>query len=476
MKKLDIKNSFKTKKFKYGSYSTAVTALVLAILLVVNFVAGKINIKKDLTKEKIYSLSEESYKILKDLKNDTKIIAFFEAGSENKNFTIILDKYKAASDKITVEYKDPIKNPQITQKYSKSGQTVGVNSIVVESGNKFKVIDYYDFFNVSYDQYGQQKVDSFAAEQQLTNAIVYVNSDKEQILYTLAGHEEKGLGDSITKQLQAENYTIKEINLLQGGTELNKEGTLVVVSPRRDLSKEELEKIKAFLTSGGRAALFMDITKETLPNFGELLSFYGVKLQNALAVEGEVQNVVQQPIDLLPEMQTHDIVNSLKSSKLPVLMPVSQGIDTIELKRSTVKVEPLLSTTKNSWAKVNLNATSIVKEANDIQGPLNIAVAITDEDTTAGRNTKLVVVGGTTFMEDNVNSVTNGANIDFIMNSFNWLQDKKDSVSIRPKSLTTESLMINVLQQLLLSGVVVILIPAVIMIMGITVWLRRRHR
>lgn len=276
--------------------------------------------------------------------------------------------------------------------------------------------------------------------------------------------------------MEAENYTIKEINLLQGNTELKKEDILVIVSPRRDLSKEETDKIKTFLTSGGRAAFFMDITKEVLPNFQELLSFYGVKLQNALAVEGETQNVVQNPIDLLPEMQTHDIVNSLKSRKLPVLMPVSQGISETNIKRNTVKIEPILTTSKNSWAKVNLNSTTMVKEPNDIQGPLNIAVAITDEDTSVGRSSKLVVVGGATFIDDNVNSVTNGANVDFIMNSFNWLQDKKDSVSIRPKTLTAEKLMINVLQQLVLSGVVVILIPAVIMIIGITVWLRRRHR
>lgn len=476
MKKFDIKGSFKTKKFKYGSYSTLITALVLAILLTVNFVAGKINIKKDLTSEKMFSLSEETYKILKDLKNDTKIIAFFETGDEVKSFTAILDKYKEASKKLSVEYKDPIKNPQITQKYSKGDTKVGLNSIVVESGNKFKVIDYYDLFNISYDKYGQSQADSIAAEQQITNAIIYVNSDKENILYTLKGHEEVDLSSSITKQLGAENYTVKEINLLQGGSELDKEGTLVIVSPRRDLSKEEAEKIKNFLLSGGRAIFLMDITKEVLPNFQELLSFYGVKLQNALAVEGDAQNIVQQPIDLLPNIGSHEIVNEIKSNKLYLLMPVSQGVSNLDLKRNTVKIEPLLTTSNNSWGKVNLNSTTMVKEAGDIQGPLNIAVAITDEDAEAKRSTKLVVIGGTTFMGDQIISATSGANLDFFMNSLNWMQEKKDSVSIRPKSLNSEMLVMTAFQKLALSGVVVILIPAAILIIGVTVWLRRRHR
>ncbi|SKA73207.1 ABC-type uncharacterized transport system involved in gliding motility, auxiliary component [Clostridium sp. USBA 49] len=476
MKKLDIKKSFKTSKFKYGSYSTLVTALVLAILLAVNFVASKINIKKDLTQEKIFSLSDETYKVLNNLKNDTKIIAFFESSNEIQSFTNILDKYKEASKKISVEYKDPIKNPQVVQKYNKGDVKAGANSIVIESGNKFKVIDYYDLFNISYDEYGQQQVDSFAAEQQITNAIIYVNSDKQNTIYTLTGHEEIDLSSSITKQLEAENYAVKQINLLQSGNEMDKEGILVIASPRRDLSKEEADKIKSFLINGGRAMFIMDITKEVLPNFQELLSFYGVKMQNALAIEGESSNIVQQPIDLLPNIGTHEIVNEIKSNKLYLLMPVSQGISNLDLKRNTVKIEPLLTTSSNSWGKVNLNSTTMVKEPNDIQGPLNIAVAITDEDSEAKKSTKLVVIGGSTFINDDIISATKGANLDFFMNSLNWMQDKKDSVSIRPKSLTSDMLVMTVFQKLALSGVVVILIPVIILIIGVTVWARRRHR
>lgn len=476
MKKLNIKKSFKSNNFKYGGYSTLVTVLVLAILIAVNVVAGKLNIKKDLTQNKLYSLSDESYKIINDLKSDVKIYAFFESGSEDKNVEAVLDKYKAASKKIAVEYKDPLKNPEITQKYSTSQQEVSSNSIVVESGSKFKVIDYYDLFDITYDESGNASASTFKGEQQITNAIVYVTSNTQQTLYTLSGHEEKDFSDTIANQLQTENYSVKSINLMEKDAKLDKGSLLAIVSPTRDISKDEEKKIKDFLNAGGRAAFFMDITKEVLPNFQDLLSSYGVKLQNALVIEGQTDMIVNQPIDLLPEMQSHDILNSLKDSKLPVCIPVAQGISEVGLKRSTLTIEPLLKTSSNSWAKVNLNATTMVKEANDIQGPINVAVAITDDNQTSGVTSKLVVVGGTTFMEDSVNSVTKGANLDFVMNSFNWLQDKKDSVTIRPRDLTSSTIMMSTLQKLLLSGVVVILIPAVVMIIGITVWVRRRHR
>lgn len=476
MKKFNISKSFKGNRFKYGAYSTTVTALVLAVLLAVNFVAGKLNIKKDLTQDKLYTLTAETSNILKGLKNDTKIITFFETGKKDPNISMVLEKYKAASNKITLEERDPLKQPQLAQKYSKDDKNVGIGTIVVEQGSRFKVISYDDFFNYSTGQTGEENIDSFAAEQQLTNAMVYVNSDKEQVLYTLSGHGEAALSGDVSKQLEVENYTVKDLNLLQGNAELSNGSMLVISSPKRDISKEEEDKIRTFLSNGGRAAFFIDITKESLSNLQDLLSSYGVKLDNAVIVEGQPNMVAQSQVELLPQLQSQDILNALKSKNMLVFTPLSQGVEEQKLKRDTVKVEPLLTTSANSWGKVNLNATTLTKEAGDLTGPFNVAAAITDEDKSTGKTAKLVVVGSSTFMNSDVISSTNGANLDFAMNSFNWLQDKKDATTIRPKNLTAPSLVMTNLQRLSLSGVVVILIPAVILALGIIVWLRRRHR
>jgi ABC-2 type transport system permease protein len=477
MKKIDIKKSFKTKRFKYGGFSTLAIIVLVLVLLVVNIAVQRLNIKKDLTQGKIYSITDQSKNLLNSLKADTNIIAFFETGKEDPGIKAVLEQYKNASNKITVEYKDPAKYPTIVEKYSKGGIKPSTGSVVVESGDKFKIISADDFFNQTVDSTtGESQVSSFTAEQQITNAILYVNSNKEQVLYTLSGHEEGTLPSEVSKQLQAENYTIKDINLLQGSASLIKDSILAIVSPKKDLSKDETQKIKTFLNNGGRAAFFMDITKESLPNFQEVLSVYGVKLQNAVVVEGQAENVANTPVYLLPNMQSQDITNELKTNKLFVLMPLSQGIEELKSKKSTTTIEPLLITSSNSWGKLNLNATTFSKEKGDLQGPFNIAVAITDEDTAAAKTTKLIVVGNSYFMNSDAITATNGNNLDFAVNSLNWLQDKKDSVSIRPKDLTAPNLIMNDLQKLLLSGLVVLLIPTIIMGIGITIWLRRRHR
>lgn len=477
MKKMDIRKAFKTKRFKYGAFSTLATIVLFSILFSINIAVGKLNIKKDLTQEKIYSITDQSKNLLKNLKTDTNIIAFFETGKEDPGIKAVLEQYKSASKKITLEYKDPIKYPTIVEKYSNGNVKPSTGSVVVESGNKYKVITTDEFFNQTVDSTtGESEVSTFAAEQQITNAILYVNSVKEQVLYTLTGHEEGSLSSEVSKQLQTENYTIKDINLLQGSSSLTKECILVVVSPKKDLSKDEAQKIKTFLNNGGRAAFFMDITKESLPNFQEILQSYGVKLQNSVVVEGNSQNATNTPVYLLPNLENQEIVNELKVNKLYVLMPLSQGIEELKTKKSTTTIEPFLTTSSNSWGKVNLNATTFSKEKGDLQGPFNIAVAITDENKAAAATTKLIVIGNAYFMNSDAISATNGNNLDIAVNSLNWLQDKKDSISIRPKDLSAPSLILNDLQKIVLSGVVVILIPSVVIIIGITVWLRRRNR
>ncbi len=474
MKKFNVKKPFKGGSFKHRARSTAVTAIFLVAIIAINIAAAKLDIKKDLTQDKLYTLTEETINILKNLKNDIKIFMFFETGKNDPYISAIIDKYKSASNKLTIEERDPIKQPQLAQKYSKEDKNVGIGSIVVECGNKFKTIIYDDFFNYSFGEYGEENIDSFAAEQQITNAIVYVNSEQEQVLYTLSGHGEGPLSSDVIKQLEVENYSVKELNFLQNNTELNEEDILIITSPKTDISNEEADKIRTFLKSGGRAAFFIDIAKQIFPNLQELLGYYGIRLQNAVVVEGQAGRIAQSQLELLPEIQSHEIVNAIKAKKMLIFMPVAQSIEEQKSKRDTVKIEPLLITSSNSWAKVNLNSNTLTKEAADLTGPFNIAAAITEK--VDSKTAKLMVVGSSTFMNSNIISATNGANLDFVMNSLNWLQDKKDGISVRPKSLKVENLTMTNLQRLTLSAIVVILIPSAIIVAGIMVWLRRRHR
>jgi ABC-type uncharacterized transport system involved in gliding motility auxiliary subunit len=103
----NIKNSFKSNKFKYGGYATLITAIVIAIVIVINLVVDQIDWKADLTQNQMFSLSDQTYKVLDSLKQDINIIGLYETGNEDRIITEIIDRYQARSKRITFKTIDP---------------------------------------------------------------------------------------------------------------------------------------------------------------------------------------------------------------------------------------------------------------------------------------------------------------------------------------------------------------------------------
>ena len=480
MKRINIKQSFHNKKFKYGGYATLVTIIFIAILVVINLVVEQMGIKVDLTRNELYSLSQQTYDILNDLQEDVTIYGLYETGREQTMVTEILERYANRSKKVHIEYKDPILYPQFAMQYDKEGKGVGVGSIIVESGNKFKVISQYDLVNYNYNPYDptQAQAESLAIEQRVTAAIDYVTSDKNPMIYTLVGHNEDQLPFIVKEQLERENYTLEELNLLTSDKELGQDDTLFIATPKRDITQEEDEKVRQFLEKGGRAIFLLDFVEEDLPIFEDLLKSYGVTLEKGIVIEGDAQHRYQNPLHLWPKQESHEILDSLRSAKVPVIIPVAQGLRIEEVRRRSIEVEPLLVTSDQSWAKTNPNATTIEKEAQDLEGPFNIAVAITENqyENNEQITTKIVVVSNAQFVNSQMAAIGSFGNLDFLMNSVNWLQDQKQNITIRPKSLAVQPLTITGLEQLIYSGIVVIFIPLVVLVAGLIVWLRRRHR
>ncbi|NLO82174.1 MAG: GldG family protein [Clostridiales bacterium] len=472
-----IRNSFKNKKFKYGGYATLMTAVVIAIVIVINLVVDQINWKADLTQNQMFSLSEQTYKVLDNLEQDIKIIGLYETGKEERVVTEIIDRYLARSKRITYTTIDPERYPQLVAKYEKDGQSLSTGSLIVESGDRYKIINRYDLVNYSFSNTsGQFQAQSLAAEQRLTGAILYVTAEDLPVVYLLEGHGEDSLPYDITKQLEIENFTTESLNLLTEDAVPEDAHSVIIFSPKRDLTKDEEEKLRKYMENQGRAIFIMQYLNQELPNFQSLLKSYGVTIDRSVVIEGDNSMHAGNPLYLVPELGSHSIVSPLKSGQMYMLVPGAQSIQILDVKKRSLKIEPLLVTSENSWAKVNMESATLEKEEGDLEGPFNIAVAITDEiyEGNEKKETKLVVVGNAEFLSYNLVSQVPG-NANFLLNSLNWLQDREENISIRPKSLTVPRLNIKASQQLILAGVVIILIPLAILASGLIVWLRRRH-
>ncbi len=485
MGRFNIKKSFSDKKFKYGGYATIFTAVVVAIVLAANIILGqldsKLNLKLDLTQNKLYSLSDQSYKVLDSLNKDVTIIGLYTKGKESQAVTEILNKYKNRSKKITLEYKDPLLSGSTLTKYSSTGTALEEGTIIIESGNKFKVISPSDFYNYTTNSTtGQPTPSSLAIEQKITAGIIYVTSTKNPVVYNLQGQSETALPAELSTPLSNENYTVKDLNLLTAGDwKPAANDILMIISPQNDITADELAKIKAFLSNGGRGIFIINTINDKMPNLKALLNYNAVDINSAIVVEGNSSNyTLQTPYVLVPDMVAQDITNPLITKKSAVVYPIAHPISETKLKKTTQKVETLLTTSKDAWAKVNAEAATLEKESGDLTGPFNIAVAVTDtvDSTDTTKNSKVVVLTSLHFIDANFLQESSIGNLDMFMNSINWLVDQKDNLSIRAKDLSSQSLNITSQSQvLLLSALVVIVIPVTVMVIGFVVWYRRKN-
>jgi ABC-type uncharacterized transport system involved in gliding motility auxiliary subunit len=480
--KFNIRQAFNNKKFKYGGYATLMTAIVLASVIILNLIMEMegLNKKFDLTANKFFTLSEESKKLLKDVNKKVNIIGLYEQGQDD-NFTRqikeFLNQYKDSSGNIDIQYIDTDLQPTFVTKY-KEGKDIAENSLIVESGSKYKIIGQYDLVEVDYSNpYAEPQVTSVIAEQAITSAILYVTSEKNPVIYTLIGHEEGELSPDLNQYVTDENYTVKKLNILTEKWVPQVGDVLLINAPQRDLSEDELNKIKSYMDKGGRIIYFAAFTEKELPNFNSLLNAYGVKVTRGLVIEGDSGYMYQDPLNLVPEFTYQEIVSPIKSSNLYVLITAAMPIEEVEGKKDTIRVESLLETSSKSYARVDLNNSVISKQEGDLSGPFKVAVAVTDEvdASNSEKNGKLVVFSSSSVMATEAIQLSNGANLDLFLNSLSWLAERKENLIIRPKSLQLESLEMTNSQAYTISAIAVVIIPLLITASGIMVWLRRRH-
>jgi ABC-2 type transport system permease protein len=470
-----------TRTLRHGGYASLMIIVVIAIVVAVNLLVDQVPWKADLTQNRIFSLSEDTVRILTGLKTDVTVTTIGKPGQENPTIQEILKKYSLKSRHLLLQTVDPDKNPGWAKQYDTGGSGLREGALVVAGGKRFKTIPQFDLYSIDYSNPNQQpQVTGLTVEQRVSSAIQYVTADRNPTLSVLQGHGESTLGAlGLSGAVENDNYEVRELNLLTVAAVPPDADVLLVISPKNDLSAEDAEKIRVYLSHGGRAAFFLDLPPmgTALPNLDDLLRSYGIAMKRLLVVEGDQNSIAfANPLFLLPKQQNHEILAPLQKAGLPLLLPASQAIETLPLKKRSLKIEPLLATTANSWGKPSYaKLASAAKDRGDVEGPFTLAVAVTDPaETAGGRDAKLVVVGSSGLLVREVAARAPG-NADFFMNSLGWMKERKDTITIRPKSIATFPLRINGLQSLLLSGLVVILMPLIVLGWGFAVWMRRRH-
>lgn len=489
-KKINIKdiisnnkeNRRKNKKnLKHGTYSLGVVAVFIAILVVVNLLIQELPSKFreiDLSTQKMYTIGDQTKKLLKNLDKDVTLYYIAQNGSESSDIEKLLERYEENSKHLKVEKKDPAVNPKFTSQYTTEG--VNNNSIIVVCGDKSKVVDYNSMYetSVNYQTYTSE-VTGFDGEGQLTSAINYVTSDNMPVMYTLEGHDESTMSDSLKDMIQKANIDIQSLNLLTMDAVPEDADCLFIFAPSKDISEDEANKIISYLENGGKALIVSNYTGEDMPNFASVLENYGVKTVDGIILEADSNHYISQnPSYLLPNIESNDITSNLSSGSRYILMPLAQGIKTVDNYRDTLKIQNILTTSDSSYSKVNVeNMQTMEKESGDIDGPFNVGVAIS-EDLDNDKQTQIVYYSSETLFNDNMNTMVSGANFELISASVNWMCSNEDgsTISIPSKSMDTTTLTIPAADASFWSIFVMAVVPAFLIILGGGIWMKRRKQ
>lgn len=487
--KKDLKKNTKSKNEKRklarnGSYSVILSVVIIAICVILNLIVNRLPAtytELDCSQNNFFTLGAKTLEVADSLEDDVTIYYLVESGNENVYVHGIIKQYEGISSRIKVETIDPVAYPTFASEYT--DESLDQNSVIVVCGDKSKVIGYYDMFEISYttsqyDYSTSYSIDAFDGEGRITSAIAYVTSSDIPVVYELTGHGEYSMSDiGIAELIEKENMDLKSLSLLQEEEVPADCASLLINAPTSDLSSDEVSMIEEYAENGGSIIITSiyngdsepDI-KTSMPNLTSLLNDYGIEPVSGIIIENSSSNYYQNQMYLLPTVNSTDIAGSIYDEGRHILAPYASGIKTLDDISSDLTVTSILTTSDNSFSKINVATNSLSKADEDIDGPFDIAVGVTN----SANSSKLVYFSSAYMFDPSIDAYTSGANTELFVNALSLCVGSESSVSIASKSLTADSLIVSNANARIIKAVTQYIIPLGLLAAGGIVWYRRR--
>jgi ABC-type uncharacterized transport system involved in gliding motility auxiliary subunit len=452
----------KARQTKYAAYAATYILIVIAAVVVANILADRYNKSYDSTANKRYSLSDQTAKIVKGLKQDA-VITYFNRSTRFRDGKDILDQYANLSPKLQVKYVDPDKDPELAREY-------GIRSLgtaVVQIGPK------------------REEAKSMT-EEGITGAFIRNLKSNARTVCFIAGSGEHQLDDSnregmskFKEVLAKDSYDTKSVDLLSKAEVPSDCTTLVIAGPTKTYEQPEVDAIKKYVESGGRALFMLDpplkLGHEDIADndaLADLLQSWGVTLNKDLILDlnplGQIAGLGPQ-VALVTSYASQPIVDQLRGTATG--FPLARSLEIKNTDKTSV--QKLFDSSSTSLATSNLSSPSInVNDPKNKKGPLTIGAAgsyNTGKENSQGR---FVVVGSSTWAANRF--IDFNGNDDLASNTVNWLASDEDLISIRPKAPEDRRITMTGRQLSWVRATSQFALPLVVVIVGVGVWWKRR--
>jgi len=452
-----------SRSLYYGTSATLLTLAVVASVVLVNVIAEReFHVRWDLTANKMYTLSDQTRTLLRQLDMPVTVYAFVREGdSRGQQIVDLIREYAYRSDHLRLQVIDPDSQPGLARAY----EITQYNSVVVEAGDRRRTIQPFDMFGFNF--YGQ--VTEFRGEQALTRALLGVTQGSQGKVYFTTGHGERTLENELYQFrtfLTGEGYEVETVNLAQNGQVPEDAAVLVVAGPTRDFDPQEIEAVHAFIDEGGRLLLLLDPASANLERIANALTPWGIAFRMDVVVD-PVQHYFIDPLSPIPSYERHAVTEDLIDEGLGIVLPRSRSLVVQEPERAGVRVQPIFYTSDQAWGETQLQGRQLAKDPEDAAGPLTLGAAVE-----AGA-ARLVAVGSSSFATND--AITFQGNVDFLMNSVNWLAGREENLAIRPKTPEYRLVTLTGTQASVIFYSTVVFVPLLFLVAAGAVAWRRRH-
>ncbi|MCC7177230.1 MAG: GldG family protein, partial [Acidobacteria bacterium] len=439
----DIATFYQGRSARYGTLSIVGVLVFAGILVAVNYLASRQNKRWDLTANQVYSLSEQTIKILQSLDAPVKFTVF-DRELALDGYRDRLDAYTYQSSQVSAEYVDPEKNPL----RARAAQIQSLGTIVVEYKDRTERATSSD-------------------EQALANALIKVVTGAEKKVYFTQGHGEKDTANSdqrsgysaISSALSADNYGVDKLVLVQA-KEVPADATVVVIAgPQTDFLQPEMDALKQYVARGGKVLALLDPVDDPsrpgTPLLNAVLREWGFDIGSNIVVDASGIGQLLGTDASVPVATSYPAHPITTNFQLMTAYPLARSVAPVEGGVEGRFPQSLVQTSAQSWAEADIAALAkgdgrveLNADKGDKPGPISLAAAVSAPAAEAPAQpepkpeapegqeapkpeSRLAVIGDSDFISNGVLGVQ--GNRDFFMNTVNWLAQQENLIAIRPR-------------------------------------------
>lgn len=483
-----------------GVFSGGMIAIIVAITVFVNLIAGVVSTKSswasiDVTSQKLFSISEKTKQMLSKLDTDITLYVMSSESAMDDTVKKTLDRYKMASNHIKVEYKDTTRYPNFYKDFTDTAPSGGSIIVYNEKTKKSKVVDYstiYTSDSSSYYYTGESSASSYDCEGQLDTAISYVRSESTYKVYQIEGHDEAvldssnfGTSNNLTEIIEKYNCEIESVKLInKEKISVDECSAVLLLGPEKDYTQDEAKIIINYLKDGGNAIVGLENTASMgvdKPNFYSILKEFNIEVTDGVIAENNSSYYSPQygPFYAFAEGIT-GYASGLTSY---VFTPYTAAMKKGSGESDQLSYTALASTSDDAVLKTDaINSQTYEKEKGDKQGPFDTVVCATKTTTEKGEDdevknitSNILVFGSVYSLSDTMDEFVQGSNTQIVNNAFSeYIDTDVETISVPAKSLEAAQLNVTESGSRWFGILISIVVPIIVLIGGIVVWVRRR--